>query len=71
MEMLENSAVYLFVLFGGYVLKRFGVFDADDARTLSKIIMKITLPRTLAHPRDVHAPRPSLFSADDTAYTEY
>ena len=47
MEMLENSAVYLFVLFGGYVLKRLGVFDADDARTLSKIIMKITLPAAI------------------------
>lgn len=47
MEMLENSAVYLFVLFGGYVLKRIGLFDAHDARTLSAIIMKITLPAAI------------------------
>ena len=47
MEMLENSAVYLFVLFGGYALKRLGVFDSGDAKTLSKIIMKITLPAAI------------------------
>ena len=47
MEMLENSAVYLFVLFGGYALKRIGIFDARDAKTLSTIIMKITLPAAI------------------------
>lgn len=39
--------MYLFVLFGGYALKRVGIFDARDARTLSTIIMKITLPAAI------------------------
>ncbi|MBD5093031.1 MAG: hypothetical protein HDT26_01840 [Subdoligranulum sp.] len=44
---LANSGVFLAVLAGGYLLKRLGLFQREDAKLLSKIIMNITLPAAI------------------------
>ena len=44
---LSGSGVYLAVLAGGYLLKRAGLFCAEDARFLSAVIMNITLPAAI------------------------
>lgn len=44
---LANSGVFFSVLAGAYVLKRLGLFKAQDAQLLSKIIMNITLPAAI------------------------
>ena len=44
---LENSFVYLFVLAGGYILKRIHVLPKESSAILSTIIMNITLPAAI------------------------
>ncbi len=44
---LANSGVFLAVLAGGYLLKRLGLFQTQDAQLLSKIILNITLPAAI------------------------
>lgn len=46
-EVLIWAAVYLSVMFLGYILKQIGFFKPEDRKLLSKVILYITLPAML------------------------
>ena len=46
-EVFIWAAVYLTVMFLGYIFKRIGIFKAEDRKLLSNIILYITLPAML------------------------
>lgn len=43
-QVLIKAAGYIFIIIIGYLLKRIGLFDFKDQRTVMKLIMNITLP---------------------------
>lgn len=46
-EILTRAGCFIAVILLGYVLRRIGMFGESDFRTLSKIVVKITLPAAI------------------------
>lgn len=46
-EILISAFSLLFIIFLGYLFKRFGIFSKDDGNRLSQIILNLTLPAAI------------------------
>lgn len=46
-EIIIRAGCFVTIIFLGYVLRRIGVFKADDFKVLSQIVLKITLPAAI------------------------